>query len=374
MRRTVGQSVTVHPVAVNAPVVQTASEWSIELMRGLAAMLVVLAHYHPLVTAEPGLLQFAFTGVDLFFVISGFVFAPYFFGKRLSARAYLVRRLFRIYPLYVVALLGYAWLRWAHGQDVAHLGKHLLFLHTLESREIAFQFNPAFWSLPPEVEYYLVLPWLAALAGTWRKALAITVVAAVVHLAIARLGPADAAATGATWLLGFHLPALLVEFMLGTLAWRAVGRGLSNGMRVLMLAVGLGAWFALALAFSTLGDAGVAGHAALRGNVGLLAAMAYALILAAWVGWVRHPVPWLLALATAAGNLSYGLYLFHNAMPVALARLKASLGGSAFALLCLAATALTAQVLHVLWESPCRDWGRRLAQRMDAGVARQVDR
>src|SRR5690554_6518793 len=83
------------------------NEWSIELLRGVAAMMVDYAHYHAMAGIDASLSVFTFTGVDLFFVISGFVFAPYFFGKSLEAKPFFIRRFFRIYPLYVVGVAVY---------------------------------------------------------------------------------------------------------------------------------------------------------------------------------------------------------------------------------------------------------------------------
>ena len=73
----------------------------IEGLRGLAAMLVVATHYAHLITDQAGAWGFASTGVDLFIVLSGFVFAPYMLGKPLYYPAHLVRRLLRLYPLYL---------------------------------------------------------------------------------------------------------------------------------------------------------------------------------------------------------------------------------------------------------------------------------
>ena len=82
---------------------------------------------------------------------------------QLKARA--VRRLFRIYTLYAMAPLVYAGLHWLQGETIEHVNKHLLFDFTWETREVAFHFNPAFLRLPPEVEFYLAPPLVAALAS-----------------------------------------------------------------------------------------------------------------------------------------------------------------------------------------------------------------
>lgn len=40
--------------------------WSIEFLRGVAALLVVVAHYHGLTEMDFSIFRFSFTGVDLF--------------------------------------------------------------------------------------------------------------------------------------------------------------------------------------------------------------------------------------------------------------------------------------------------------------------
>lgn len=339
------------------------NDWSIELLRGLAALLVVFAHYHNVMGVEPGLLGFAYTGVDLFFVLSGFVFAPYFFGRQIDIAAHLVRRFFRLYPLYAVALIVYASLRWQPNLSTEYLLKHALFLHTLDSREIAFHFNPAFWSLPPEVEFYLVLPALAFLTGALRPLLAITLVAGLMHVAIAWFSP-PYPVVNIVAISSVHLPGLMVEFMFGAIAWWAVGRTPSAGMRIALAITGLISWLVLASVFVALGDDGIEKSSLLRGNMQLMAAFAFALVVTAWVGWIKRPAIWLVAVASILGNLSYGIYLFHNAAPLVLNSFRNSLSGPWFALLCLVLTLVVAQVLHWACEDPCRRFGRLLSQRL----------
>lgn len=335
-------------------------EWSIELLRGFAALLVVYAHYYPLAGLEPGLLGFTFTGVDLFFVLSGFVFAPYFFGRPLQIRAHGVRRFFRLYPLYAVALGVYAWLRWQPDVSGMVLLKHALFLHTLESREIAAHFNSAFWSLPPEVEFYLLLPLLAAITGTWRRVVALTLGALVMHLVIAWQAP-PAPAIDFFTVASAHLPGLLVEFMFGVVTWRLVSQSPGRALRWALAIAGVLGWCALAGTFATLGDAGVERIEWLRGNMSLLAAVTFAMLVCAWVGSVPRPGQWLVWISSQSGKLSYGMYLFHNAVPLMLRDFQGAMSGPWFALLCFGLTLLIAWVLNRTVEEPCRRWGRRLA-------------
>ena len=82
---------------------------NIQIARGLAALVVFLFHFHEIETIysddvlTPSFFQFGRMGVDLFFVISGFLMI-YISGHLApgldTARNFLIRRIFRIYPLY----------------------------------------------------------------------------------------------------------------------------------------------------------------------------------------------------------------------------------------------------------------------------------
>lgn len=340
------------------------NEWSIELLRGVAALMVVYAHYRVFGGAPRSVLDFTFSGVDLFFVISGFVFAPYFYGKNLDIASFFVRRFLRIYPLYVVALGVYAALHHFNGQGVEHLLKHLLFLHTLETKEIAFYYNPAFWSLPPEVEFYLALPVLCVLFRGERRVGVLLVLAGLSHLGlVAMLGRGDGAARVAEISL-FHLPGVLVEFLLGTLAWKTASLQPRSAIRGLLLLAGSILWTILALIFMSGGDAAIESSWWLRGNVGILSALAYALAVSAIVGWIKAAPPPLRAASLWMGNLSFGIYLFHNAIPTALSPFVEALSGGLFAVACTAGTLAISYLAHRFYEEPLRQWGRKQAKRM----------
>ncbi len=329
----------------------------------MAALLVVMAHYWIYLTTQPSLLGFSFTGVDLFFVLSGFVFAPYFFGRPLQPIPHYVRRVFRIYPLYLAALGLYAALKVMNGQDLRFLGEHLFMLHTLQNTQIAFYYNPAFWSLPPEMEFYLVLPLLVKAAASRRNLLLLGWGALALHLCIAWALPAQAE-SGAALVLSANLPGRGVEFALGVAAWRLARRDWSLAWRLgLVFAATLG-WFVLGSIWLHLGDDGIAAQPLLRGNVSLLAACSFAVLVAACAGWVRSPPALLQAAAQWGGNLSYGIYLFHNALPVLVLKAWPHSQGGSLLLLSLSGTLLVAFVVHQIIEAPARAYGRALGRRM----------
>lgn len=78
--------------------------YSIQVLRGLGALLVVFYHAAMRVTGDsPTAFPHGQLGVDIFFVISGIVI--YLSGRRLSAGGFLIRRLLRVVPLYWLLLL-----------------------------------------------------------------------------------------------------------------------------------------------------------------------------------------------------------------------------------------------------------------------------
>jgi peptidoglycan/LPS O-acetylase OafA/YrhL len=90
--------------------------YSIEAARGVAAVLVVLLHAGTGMAPEQysghvglgGLFNFGRYGVDLFFVISGYIICKssgFLSGETVKIFPYLVRRIFRIFPAYYFILL-----------------------------------------------------------------------------------------------------------------------------------------------------------------------------------------------------------------------------------------------------------------------------
>lgn len=338
------------------------NEWSIEFLRGCAAMMVMYAHYYSLAGMERNLLNFFFTGVNLFFVISGFVFAPYFFHKKIQIKSFFIRRIFRIYPLYLVALCSYAALRYLNGIPIEYFFEHLFFLHTLESKEIAFYFNPAFWSLPPEIEFYLAIPLLCVFFRGGKPVLVLFFAALALHFVLAKNLDSK---NLIFQIMMFHLPGLLVEFCLGILTWMVVMAKPSLLWRLLLATLGIVLWLVLAQIFKTGGDAIIYNNKWLNGNMGLFAAVSYAFLMASFVGLIQNPSALLKKFAIFIGNLSFGVYLFHNLMPGALEFSKAWFSSLQYTMVCAGATLVVAWILNRFYENPFRKIGRRWANSVE---------
>ena len=87
-----------------------------EGLRGFAAILVFLVHFHSLFGnfATPGLhavfqvlASLGHTGVDLFFVLSGYLMYGIVLSPKFQYGHYFVRRVKRLYPVFAAVLLFY---------------------------------------------------------------------------------------------------------------------------------------------------------------------------------------------------------------------------------------------------------------------------
>ena len=75
---------------------------SIQILRGVAAGLVVIAHvieHADWVSGDPVLITGRF-GVDIFFVISGFIITYITGDGPFDPKVFAIRRIFRVVPLY----------------------------------------------------------------------------------------------------------------------------------------------------------------------------------------------------------------------------------------------------------------------------------
>lgn len=341
----------------------------IEVIRGWAALMVMATHYVFMVSPHAGLWGFASTGVSLFFVLSGYVFAPYLQGRPLAWGPHAVRRFFRLVPLYWCAVAVYVLLRAGAGGEAPYVWKHLFFLHTTESLEIATYYNSAFWSLPPEVEFYIALPLLAWLAGRFGF-VSVLMASIAIHLVLAGFADPDEQGVTARALATIHLPGVLCEFALGAGAAWCVRHASSGRQRLTRLICGLLTLGVLVWLYSAhIADYGTPRQPPLwlSANFGLFAAFAYALIVSSVAGFHWGLPPRATAWLLAWGQLSYGIYLFHNAAPPSLRLLGWNPTGVDGLLVCVLLTIVCAWVLHHILEAPMRSLGRALSQRLVQG-------
>ncbi len=114
------------------------------------------------------------SGVSLFFIISGFILSLPFAenklckGQAVSLKKYLLRRLTRLEPTYIITLLLYFLLRVfvfhyeSFGELLPHLGASILYLHNIIYNNHS-TINGVAWSLEVEIQFYLLMPLLSYL-------------------------------------------------------------------------------------------------------------------------------------------------------------------------------------------------------------------
>lgn len=147
-----------------------------EGLRGFAVFLVFLVHYsnliRPWLLPESSLLEFAkalrlvgSSGVDLFFVLSGYVIYGSLISRAQPLGRFVLRRVRRIYPAFIVVLSGYVVLSLLAGREskipdgagagVVYIVSNVLLLPGL------FPIEPLVavaWSLSYEMFYYFTIP------------------------------------------------------------------------------------------------------------------------------------------------------------------------------------------------------------------------
>ena len=341
---------------------------SIDALRGIAAMSVVVFHLK-VMTAHPGGAlgltnafgrwsnDYLWTAVDLFFLISGFIFAHVYLRDGAlkagtTARDYAVARVARIYPLHLLTLFVVAAIVWAGvplvpsfdraavAYDGYHFTLNLLMLQAA-GIERSFSFNSPAWSLTSEFICYALFFVLARAGAKW-------LVAGAVLLIMIGLGAE----------LGFvPVPSRIargfVGFFLGVLLHRHRARLLGISFPLLMVL----SLVTIVLAPQLVGS---------RVNSGVIMSI---------VAW-----PWLVALCLHPasrgflgsrimqlfGDLSYSTYLLH--IPLALIFLTLN-GGRYFKIeqFFWLVPAYVATLIFCSWvsfkwfETPARRWIRQAA-------------
>jgi peptidoglycan/LPS O-acetylase OafA/YrhL len=154
-------------------------------LRGIAILLVVIWHYFvsllELDTAPPALnwlarsLSLSWSGVDLFFVLSGFLIGGILLdykNGRYYFKTFYIRRICRIFPLYFIWLFIFLWAFYTippTSMLSGLLNNPLPFwVYLTFTQNIAMSYTGLMgvewlavtWSLAIEEQFYLFLPWL----------------------------------------------------------------------------------------------------------------------------------------------------------------------------------------------------------------------
>ncbi|MGH3249414.1 MAG: acyltransferase family protein [Trebonia sp.] len=343
-------------------------------LRGVAILGVLLFHAAHLAGG--------FLGVDLFFVLSGYLITDLLLREivatgTLSLVAFWGRRIRRLLPALAVMLTGVTLLVWLAGppdlvrttlSDGPWVQADLVNWHLLaESASYWDRFGPDrvfehLWSIAVEEQFYLVWPVLLLIIARWGRRVerTVAVVAGLISavslvLMVTLMNPADPTRvyTGTdTRAFSLLLGALVATGPVREALARVAGRW--AGAVSALLAVGIGAAWVLVDGVDSLWlyRGGLLAHSlACALLVGLCVRAPQSLVAKA-LAW--RPLRWL-------GLISYSLYLWHWPVIVLLAAQRTGLGGWSQAVVVCAVSIGLATLSKYLVEDPIRfraKWAR----------------
>ena len=346
----------------------------IDGLRAIAVLAVLVFH------AFPAHLNGGFVGVDVFFVISGFLITKVIIGAlesgSFSVADFYARRIRRIFPALVIVLAACFLFGWKTllADDLAHLSKHIVGGATFLSNiflwsesgyfDKASEYKPLLhlWSLGIEEQFYMIWPLILGLG--WRRGLSVRWLiggAALLSFLV------NIAWVGSHPVATFYSPLSRAwELLIGALAAQMTGAGANMPAWLARLCgrkAGSGGTVAPSFSsmMSVLGLLMIAFAAgwldpqrAFPGGWALLPVLGTALILmagpAAWLNRkvLAHPA------MVAVGLISYPLYLWHWPL-LTLVRGAVPDGDSAVVrLLLLSASFVLAWATYQLVEKPLR--------------------
>jgi peptidoglycan/LPS O-acetylase OafA/YrhL len=343
----------------------------LDSLRAFAVLGVLLHHYGAAYFGHPfGALAQA--GVQLFFVLSGFLITGILLRARLRAaqaggsrlgilRRFYARRSLRIFPLYYLVVLTCVVLAVEPARDIVWwLLSYTLNIHMARQGWLEPNFAH-FWSLSVEEQFYVGWPWFALLCPRRHllpMAAAVAAAAPLYRLAYVLSG--FSITTG----LGVYIstPACLDALGAGAILaiasssgpprpWmRHAGRIALGAAIVVRLIAAAGVWENFSLVLYDTSQAVIfawAVQASARSSSGI----AGRLLRLSWLHYL--------------GRISYGIYVYHPFIPALLAVLAASAGFAGWfvgwrgLVAATAGTLLIASLSWHLFEKPINDLKRR---------------
>lgn len=292
-------------------------------IRGVAVSLVVLFHYfggndEQSIIANKAIrwvINRGWSGVDLFFILSGFLIGGILLDNKVNKRfagVFYYRRFLRIFPLYYLLLLV-AWLATNEAST-----RWWLYVAYLQNIPAAFD-RPVphilaiTWSLAVEEHFYLLLPTLVALLN--RRSLSFAVLSFVVAAIVLRIGAFAIGAPHADSFSYYFTFCRLDELMLG------VGAALMVRSAVIGVRLRSAAWpfyIAIAVCLVFLPIISAADLKLFRGSTVTVGIIVYAVLYLALVLLaVEHPTSFVGVIFKSRilrwlGVRAYSIYLFHQ--------------------------------------------------------------
>lgn len=339
-------------------------------MRGVGAVMVVIGHCLIFWGGLPIRLQLMPYLVDMFFVLSGVVIA-YAFEPRLrrgmTIGGFMLQRVVRLYPIYTVGIAmglvvhSIAWLddNAEPGRIALEVVPQLFMLPSLNTNEISiFTLNGPAWSLFFELCANLL--YVAIFRFLSLRVLVGVVIAFAAALTVSSYYYGDMHAGWSQHHIWGGFPRAGFGFFVGVLIFRLMGsptgapRKISRWMLLILLAP---------ISLSTF-----AAPEQYKIPAQLLCAFVYGPLIV-WAASLYQPPRFIQKLCARAGALSYGIYMLHFPMWAIFERLAwkhpelAKTTGPWIGIGLLVASIALAWVVDRYYDTPVRAWlGRKLKQ------------
>ncbi|WP_168195851.1 acyltransferase [Nissabacter sp. SGAir0207] len=285
---------------------------TLQYLRAFAALLVVFNHtwQQGAISTSLGLAHMGGFGVDIFFVISGFIMSytlkETFASPKKAAIDFIIKRIIRIYPVYLILLTPFVLKYLASAPDLFaaltsyHLLGNLLLLPTFTGSPTYGPLLGVAWTLVYEMFFYLI--YAAAILLSRRRVQAILLACAIILVMVLSVNLLELRGERLGW-TNFQFMVgdpLMLDFLLGSLCFFIVQANLR-----LRLNIGVAALGALAL---TLLTTQLTNHGLPRLVIyGLPAFMVVLLLIQA----TDLPPSRLKHTLMLLGDASYSIYLIH---------------------------------------------------------------
>lgn len=147
---------------------------ALDHVRALGVWIVFTYHFVTIYNGIPGspppivplsLLTEGHTGVALFMVLSGYLFAKLLNGKRINYAQFIWNRFLRLAPLLLLVILFIGLQKLFLGEDVFSYAKRIL------EGIIKPSLPNGGWSITVEFHFYVILPFLLFLVNRWKYSL-----------------------------------------------------------------------------------------------------------------------------------------------------------------------------------------------------------
>ncbi|HEV2132787.1 MAG TPA: acyltransferase [Terracidiphilus sp.] len=300
-------------------------------------------------------------GLCLFFCLSAYLITGILLAERnkagtVSVRRFYIRRILRIWPLYVFGLLlGVLWAWFNHLPQWGRLAAYAFFAGNVYCAAYGWSVNPLtpLWSISVEEQFYLIWPWAMRFfsrRGLWMMSILFIVIA---NISLFRLGKEHASEEYTVWGNTFVQFEMFATGIMLALLKRP--RATSSARAIFLILTGPFLWYLSCVFFRTkvVSDFGVPPSGPTLAAGYALAALGCAGILSGFCMLDSSRLPkWSVDL----GKISYGLYVYHllvySLLLDVLGRAHSVAGWCLLIALSLLLTIAAAKLSYVFLESP----------------------